>query len=63
MVLDFRPQNLRKQRAGQLLTCKLEAGLIGVLEYLSGKIREGYGIKHEEARRSSKESSSRSVSS
>jgi hypothetical protein len=27
----------------------LKAGFIGVPEYLSAKMREGYGIKHEEA--------------
>jgi hypothetical protein len=27
----------------------LKAGFIGVPEYLSGKIREGYGIRHEKA--------------
>jgi hypothetical protein len=27
---------------------KQQAGFIGVAEYLSGKIREGYGIKNEE---------------
>jgi hypothetical protein len=27
----------------------LKAGFIGVPEYLSGKMQEGYGTKHEEA--------------
>jgi hypothetical protein len=31
------------------VTGKLKAGFIGAPEYLSGKMREGYSIKHEES--------------
>ena len=38
-----------KQQAGKLAISKSKAGSTGVPECLSGKIREGNGIKHEEA--------------
>jgi len=33
----------------------LKAGFIGVLEYSSGEIREGHGIKHEDGETKLKE--------